>query len=136
MAKTTGVISGNRLLVFSADEVIACTTGATFNGTNEEIDTTCKDNDGASTSTPGAQTWSIDVTGNAKYDAAYGLEELQQLFINKNTVTVRFGTENADDSYLEGQAYVSSLSIDAPLNAPATWSITFSPRGPIRLFNS
>lgn len=136
MAKTTGVVSGNRILVFSEDEVIACSTGATFNGTNEEIETSCKDNDGAITSTPGAQNWSIDVTGNAKYDAAYGLEELQIIWINKTTVTVRFGTENTDDSYLEGEAYISSFSIDAPLNATATWSVTFSPRGPIRLFNS
>lgn len=136
MAKTTGTVSGNRVLVFSDDEVIGCTTGATFNGNNEEIETTCKDDDGAVTYTPGAQSWSIDVSGNDKRDAAYGLEQLKLAFIQKSTLTVRFGTENPDDSYLEGQAYISSFSMEAPLNATATWSVTFSPRGPIRLFNS
>jgi len=136
MAVTSDVISGNRVLVFADDEVIACTTGATLTITNAEVETTCKDNDGAVTRTPGNQDWNIQVTGNSKFDAAYGIRELNAIAKNKSTVTVRYGTENADDPYWEGDAFISSYSMDAPLNAPSTWSITFSPKSPILLFNT
>jgi predicted secreted protein len=136
MAVTTDVISGNRVLVFANDEAIACTTGATLSITNAEIETTCKDDDGAVTRTPGNQDWNIQVSGNSKFDAAFGIRDLNPIAKNKSTVTVRFGTENADDPYWEGDAFISSYSFDAPLNAASTWSITFSPRSPILLFNT
>ena len=70
MAITTGVLNGNRVLVFSDNEAIACSTGATLNLTNEQVETTCKDNDGAKTYTAGAQDWSIDCQVNSKLDAS------------------------------------------------------------------
>lgn len=136
MAVTTDVISGNRVLVFADGEVIACTTGATLTITNAEIETTCKDNDGAVTRTPGNQDWNVQVTGNSKFDAAYGIKDLNVFAKNKGTLMIRFGTENEDDPYWEGNAFISSYSMDAPLNAPSTWSITFSPRTAIYLYNS
>lgn len=136
MAVTTDTISGTRVLVFGEDEVIACSTGATLTITNAEIETTCKDNDGAVTRTPGNQDWTIQVTGNTKYDAAYGIRELAVHAKNKTTLTVRYGTENVDDPYWEGEAFISSFSEDAPVGAAATWSITFSPRGPIYRYNT
>lgn len=136
MAVTQDVLSGNRVLVFANDEVIACTTGATLTITNAEIETTCKDNDGAVTRTPGAQDWNIQVQGNSKLNAAYGIKDLNPYAKNKATLEVRFGTENEDDPYWVGDAFISSYTNDAPQNAPATWSITFSPRSPILLFNT
>lgn len=136
MAKTTGVIGGNMVLVYVGGTAIGCTTGATFNGTNEQIETTCKDNDGAKTYTDGSQDWSIEVQGNTKFDATYGFDELVTAWKSKTEVTVKFGTDNVDDPYLEGAAFISAFSWEGPLNAPSTWSITFSPKGPIYLFNS
>lgn len=137
MAVTPGTLSGTAVLVYIDGVAIGCTTGGTFTGTNAEVETTCKDDDGAITFTPGAQSWTIQVDGNVKLDAPVGLPRLAEAWKSKETVTVRMATANTvDDPYLEGEAYISNFSWTNPNNAPSTYSITFSPRGPITLFNS
>lgn len=112
-------------------ENIACTTGATFNGTTESIIVTCKDNNGAVQRLAGSRDWNISVSGNAKYDASFGLIDLQAAWIAGSEVDVTFGTGETGDPYLTGPAQITSFSIDGPLNAPATWSVTFEARGAI-----
>ena len=136
MAVTADVIIGNQVLIYVDGEAIACTTGASFNGTNNQIETTCKDYDGAVTYAPGSTDWSISINANSKFDAATGLKEMAALFITKTTVTARMATGNTDDPYVEGEAFVSAWTWDNPVNAPSTWTATLSPRGPIRLFNT
>lgn len=137
MAVTAGTISGNGVLVYVDGVAIGCTTGGTFTGTTNQVETTCKDDDGAVTYTPGSQDWNIQVDGNTKLDAPLGLPRLAEAWKSKETVTVRMATSNTvDDPYLEGEAYISSFTWTNPVNAPSTYSITFSPRGPIYLFNS
>lgn len=136
MAVTEGVISGNKVLIYMDDVAIGCTTGATFSGTNNQTETTCKDNDGAVTFVPGSQDWSIQVNGNAKYDAPVGLQALLAAWKAKSTLTVRMGSENVDDPYVEGEAFISQFDWDGQVNETSTYSATFSPKGPIYLFNT
>ena len=136
MAVTADVITGNQVLLYVDGDAIACTTGASFNGTNNQIETTCKDNDGAVTYAPGSTDWSISINANSKFDVAVGLKELAALFITKGTVTARMATGNTDDPYVEEDAFVSAFTWDNPVNATSTWTATLSPRGPIRLFNT
>jgi hypothetical protein len=137
MALTAGTISGNGVLVYVDDEAIGCTTGGTLTITNNQVETTCKDNDGAVTYAPGSQDWNIQVDGNTKLDAPVGLQRLAELAMTKETVTVRMATSNtADDPYFEGEAFISSFTWTNPVNAVSTYSVTFSPRGPIYLFNT
>lgn len=136
MAVTVGVIGGNIVGIYRGNTLIGCSTGATFSGTNAEIETSCKDNDGAVTYTPGAQGWSMSINGNAKVDNVEGMADILQLWKTKGTSTFKFGTSNADDPYVEGLGYISAFTWEGPLNAPATWSATISPRGPIYLFNT
>jgi predicted secreted protein len=137
MAVTPGTISGNGVLVYVDGVAIGCTTGGTLTGTNNQIETTCKDNDGAVTYAAGSQDWNIQVDGNTKLDAPVGLPALAELWKNKETVTVRMATSNTvDDPYFEGEAFISSFTWTNPVNAPSTYSVTFSPRGELYLFNS
>lgn len=137
MAVTAGTMSGNGVLVYLEGTAIGCTTGGTLTITNNQIETTCKDDDGAVTYSPGSQDWNIQVDGNTKLDAPVGLQALAELAMSKDTVTVRMATSNVvDDPYFEGEAFVSSFNWTNPVNAPSTYSVTFSPRGPISLFNS
>jgi predicted secreted protein len=137
MAVTAGTISGNGVLVYLEGTAIGCTTGGTLTITNNQIETTCKDNDGAITYAAGSQDWNIQVDGNTKLDAPVGLQALAELAMSKETVTVRMATSNtSDDPYFEGDAFVSSFSWTNPVNAPSTYSVTFTPRGPLSLFNS
>lgn len=137
MAVTPGTISGNGVLVYLDGVAIGCTTGGTLTLTNNQIETTCKDNDGAVTYAAGSQDWNIQVDGNTKLDAPVGLPALATLAKSKETVTVRMATANTvDDPYFEGEAFVSSFTWTNPVNAPSTYSVTFSPRGELYLFNS
>ena len=43
MAKTTGKISGNIRMLYMDNVLVGCTTANGFSGTNEQIETTCKD---------------------------------------------------------------------------------------------
>ena len=137
MAVTAGTISGNGVLVYLDGVAIGCTTGGTLTLTNNQIETTCKDDDGAVTYAPGSQDWNIQIAGNTKLDAPVGLQAIAELAMSKATVTVRMATGNiVDDPYFEGEAFISEFSWDNQVNAASTYSATFSPRGPLSLYNS
>jgi predicted secreted protein len=135
MAVTPGIINGNKVLVYIDGVAIGCTTGGTLTITNEQIETTCKDNDGAKTYLAGSQDWNIQVSGNTKFDAPVGLNALGEAAKTAATVTVRMATGNADDPYYEGDAFISSFTWDNATNAVSTYSATFSPRSAIAMFN-
>lgn len=136
MAVSPGVILGTVMLQSIDGNTILCSTSATLTITNEEIETTCKDNGGAYTSVPGQQKWTIQIQGNIVYDNATGVRDLQELAANGATAAVVFGTDNSDDPAWTGDAFVSSLVLTGGQNSPGTWDVTFSPRGPIALSNT
>ena len=75
MAVTAGTMSGNGVLVYLEGTAIGCTTGGTLTITNNQIETTCKDDDGAVTYSPGSQDWNIQVDGNTKPETYHLLYE-------------------------------------------------------------
>lgn len=136
MAVSTGVILGTVMLQSIDGNTILCSTSATLTITNEEIETTCKDNNGAYTSVPGQQKWTVQIQGNIVYDNATGVRDLQELAASKGTTEVIFGTTNVDDPAWTGDGFVSSLTLTGGQNSPGTWDVTISPRGPILLSNT
>ncbi len=137
MAKTTGKISGNIILVSREGEQVSCSTGATFSGTRERIETTCKDEDGAKTYTPGSLDGTIEVQGITKFDTATNLSAISEAFMGGTEETWQFGgLDNTDDPYFEFEGFISDFSVEGPLNNPSTWSFTVVPTGQIRLFNT
>lgn len=136
MAVSTDVILGTAFLQSIDGDTILCSTTSSLNITNAEIETTCKNNNGAYTAKPGQQKWQIQISGNVVFDNAYGLKDLNPLIKNGTTFTVLFGTENSDDPAWQGDGFISNFDQQADMNNPATWSITISPRGPIYLLNT
>lgn len=137
MAVSPGPILGTLMLVSIDGETILCSTSCTLTITNEEIETTCKDDGGAYTSVPGQQKWTMQVQGNIVYDNATGVRQLQELAMSKGTTQAIWGAiDNADNPYFSGDAFISSLTENGGQNAAATWDVTLSPRGPLHLFNT
>ena len=137
MAKTTGKISGNLIMVSADGDQLSCSTNATFNASRERIETTCKDNDGAKTYEPGSMDGTIEVQGIAKYDTATNLTLVQEAFFAGTEQEWQFGSlDNTDDPYYQFQGFISDFSVEGPLNSPSTWSFTVVPTGPIYLFNT
>lgn len=127
---TTGKVSGNALLIYMEGVAIACTTEASFSITNEQIEVTCKDNDGAKTYTLGGQDWNFTVGGIWAFDNS-AIEDLTDAALAKTPVIVRFGTASEGDFYLQGEAVITSLTGTAPLNNVATFQATFTSNGPL-----
>jgi len=127
---TTGKVSGNLFLVYMDGTAIACSTEASVNITNEQIEVTCKDNDGAKTYILGGQDATFTVGGIFQFDNN-GADQLTDAVIDQTTVTVRFGTDVIGDFFLEMDAIITSMEITAPLNNVTTYSATFTAAGPL-----
>ncbi|HYF69086.1 MAG TPA: phage tail tube protein [Ohtaekwangia sp.] len=127
---TTGKVSGNLMLIYKDGVAIACTTDASFTLNNEQLEVTCKDNDGARQYILGGQDWNFTVGGIFQFDNV-GIDDLTDMAIDKETATIRFGTDVVGDFFLEGDAIISTINITSPLNAPVTYTATLQGTGPI-----
>lgn len=127
---TAGKISGNLMLIYVDGVAIACTTDAGFTLTNDQIEVTCKDLDGAKQYTLGAQDWEFSVGGIFQFDNN-GIGDLLDLAIEQTGFVVRFGTEVVGDFYLQGDCIITQIAITSPLNAPVTYTATLKGTGEI-----
>jgi hypothetical protein len=120
-------VKGNSLLVYVNDVAIGCLNNNEFSSQNEEIDATCKDNDGARNVLPGGNTASISFDGTFDTDSTYGFEQLLAVHKNKTSVAVRMGVAGSGGLYVQAaSAYLTQLSWSGPLNAATVFSGSFS----------
>lgn len=123
-------IKGNALLVYVDDVAIGCLTNNEFSSTNEEIDATCKDNDGAYDSLSGGNTAQITFDGVYDTDATYGFEEIVTAHLAKTEIAVRMSVTGGGGLYIQAaRAVISTLTWTGPLNAPVTYNGTINIRG-------
>lgn len=125
-----GKVKGNSLLVYKDDVAIGCTTECEFSSTNEEIDATCKDNDGAYDSLSGGNTSQITFSGLYDTDAAVGLSEVLTAHKDKTEIAVRMGISGSGGLYIQAaRAVINQLTINGPLNGVMTYNGTINIRG-------
>lgn len=136
MAKTTGKIRGTAILVSAAGETIACSTNATLTITNERLETTCKDDNGAKTYEPGSQDWSLELEGITKFDTVSNFSTMAELAMTQEQVVWTMTSGNVDDPVFTGTGFVGDFTYNAPLNEPSTWSASIAPTGPLSLTNT
>lgn len=105
---------------------IAGQRGGTFNRERETIDASSKDNYGWADNEYGMASWSIEGDGVlVESDEAY--LALEAAFHDRTDLLVRFQTA-AGNKY-EGSAIVTNLSIEAPHDDLATYSLTLEGKG-------
>jgi hypothetical protein len=137
MAKTTGKISGNIILVSKGGTTVGCTTDASLQLTRERIETTCKDDGGVRTYVKGSLESTINATVITKFDTASNLTLLMTAVMEGDPETIQYGgLDNADDPYVEFEGFISDLTWTGPMNAPSNIQFTISPSGPPSLFNT
>src|SRR5690348_10862265 len=111
MAKTTGKISGNLILISIGGTTVTCSTNASFNGTTERIETSCKDDDGAKTYEPGSQDGTFQCQGITKFDTASNFTLIFAAWKNKTKATFKMGgLANADDPYVQFQGFITNVT--------------------------
>jgi len=133
---TAGILDGGYVVVSQAANVLDCLTDASFEGSADQIETTCKNTTGAKSFRAGSTSWSVTATGNHSEAAAAntGYWDLMTLWKNRTEVTVRIGSEQSGDKYVEGTAYISSISLNAGnTGTNTTYSVTFQGVGDVTI---
>lgn len=137
MAKTTGKINGTAIGISADGVTITCSTNATLTITNASRETTCKDDDGAVTNEPAAQSWAMTLDGLTKYDTASNYSAVAAYAKTQEIVTWVFKSfNNADDPTWSGEGFIGSFTQNAQMAETSNWSIEVTPTGPISLTNT
>lgn len=138
MAKTTGKISGNIRMLYMDDVLVGCTTANGMTGSNEQIETTCKDgtNPPPRTYESGVQEASLTADMIVRFDDANQYSKVAAAWVAATEHTWKLATPNADDPYWQVDGKISQFNETGNLNSPLTVSITISPTGKMYLFNT
>lgn len=129
MAVTAGPMPGTNLLLYCAGTALAYSTSHTLNCNLATIDVTSKDSAGWTDILPGLRDWSIDVEGMVALDSTTNAEYLYTLYSGRTKVMLKFSSNNSADDYWHGYAYITSLSISAPMEDKTTFSASFAGDG-------
>ena len=123
---TTGPFNGTNLLLYCAGTALAYSTSCTLNASIATIDVTSKDSSGVKDILPGTSEWSVDADGIVALDSSTNAEYLDGLRSGKTCVMLKFSTNTSGDGYWHGYAYLTSLSISAPMEDKVTFSASFA----------
>lgn len=133
---TAGVINGTMFAVYAAGTRVAYATSASISMNHNLRDTSTKDSAGWREQMEGQRDWEVSVEGMLIFTDAGGaiagltMDELYSTYIATRTVfTIMFSTEVTGDLRWTGQAWMTSLSADAPNEDSSTWSASFSGTG-------
>jgi len=119
---TTGDHLGNLELVYIDDVAIGCTTQMSFSNSSEQIDATCKDNDGARQSLPGQKNSSLSISGNQVFNNTISNDDLWALWNDRTEFTCTRSTGVVGDYEYVGIAYIESIEMVDNVNEVASFS--------------
>lgn len=107
---------------------IAFSTSASASFSTDLRDTTTKDSAGWSESEKGLKSFEISTDALWNINSDVTLQELFDDLKNRTEITLRFKqrTTGGSDKFYQGQAYVSSLSVDAGVEDNVTYSASFT----------
>lgn len=119
-------VNGNDVGIYVEGSLIGCLTNATFTSSNQEIDVTSKDDDGARSVLPGGQTGEITFEGFFDPAATYQFQDLVGVHSNRTRVWVKMTYDGTDSLTITAYAYLNQIEWTGPLNAGSTFSGTFT----------
>jgi|SRR6478609_2177661 len=121
------VVNGNNVGLYVENQLIGCLTTNSFNSQNDEIDVTCKDDNGARKVLAGGNQSSFPFAGLFNPASTYGFQDLIVIHKNKTRVWVKMLVD--DELAITCFAYLNTLAWEGPLNAGSTFSGTFTVDG-------
>lgn len=130
---TTGPFNGTNLLLYAAGTAIAYSKSCSLTANVATIDCTSKTSAGVTDILPGLSDWSVDCEGVVCLDQTTNAEYLDGLRSGKTRVMLKFSTNTSGDGYWHGYAYLTSISISAPMEDVVTFSASFAGDGALTL---
>jgi len=123
-----GLVNGTNLVLYVLDGVTNKAFGHsrsfTLNVEASPIDATSRDSAGWSEFIMGARSFTLDFEGLINYDDDIDPAYLQTAMENKTKLFVKFTDNLAGTLIYNGYVYVSSLTMDAPMEDITTYSGT------------
>ena len=113
----------------AGQEPIAYSTSASISFSADLRDVTTKDSLGWSQSLGGLKSFELSTDALVDFDADLDFQEFWNDYKDLTEVTVRFAeraTGGSSERYWQGNAYVTSLSLDAGVEENATYSVSFT----------
>ena len=112
----------------AGQEPIAHSTSASISFSADLRDTTTKDSDGWQTNLTGLKSFELSTDALVDLNADLDFQEFWNDYKDLTEVTVRFAERatGSGDRYWQGNAYVTSLSMDAGVEENATYSVSFT----------
>ena len=95
-------------------------------------DTTTKSSAGWSEKLEAVRSWSVEAEGLQDFTAGSTTTEFDELWGELDTrsvVKIKFKTATSGDYYYSGDAYITSLSMDAPMEDNVTYSVSLEGTG-------
>jgi predicted secreted protein len=121
------VLNGNDVLIYIGENAIGCLTNATFSSTRDEVEVTCKDNDGARQVIGGSLSATITFEGFYNPASSYTVDDLLALHQANTEINWHFGDN--ENLTLHGLGTITQLEYSAPVNAGTTFSGTIAVTG-------
>lgn len=112
----------------NAYEPIAFSTSASISFTRDLRDITTKDSDAWTEQAPGMKSFEMSTDALQDYTSDLNFQQFIDDLGTGNNITLRFKqrTTGGSDYYYEGDAIVSSLSVEAGVEDNLTYSVTFT----------
>lgn len=121
--------NGTKILVSVGGTAIAAATSHSLSLSSDMADITSKDSLGWKEILPTLKSWSIDEDALLAYDATVGYVQLFGALKDRTKVTLVFTNDTVGDQAFTGEAYITSLDTDGPMEDAATFSCSFEGTG-------
>lgn len=134
MAKTSTVLNGTDLGVYtgSSPTIIGAATSCQITQNRDMRDTSNKDSSGWKKVLPGQKSWTVSTDGLYIPGGTNNYYTLYTAWAAGTALTLTWkSSSNASDYSFSGVAYITSISLNGPLEGNATYSVTFQGDGAI-----
>lgn len=128
------VINGNYMLLVLDGNTLGCTKSVTLNVNADISDASCKSSNGWAYGIIGQTSWDVSFDGLFDPDGTTNFTTLLDEMIEKDSTLIAEIAEvdgTGGGVVWRGNILVSSMSLTADMNTPATYSGTFTGNGPI-----
>ena len=132
---TNVIFNGTSLVLKRGGTIIGASTSCTVNYTLDNFETTNKDSAHSKSYLPAATGWTMDCEAFYTTDEDPAPDDFMTDVQNRTQLTVEFNEAAATsgDYKYSGEAYLTSVSLNAPNEDAATYSLSFQGTGALTI---
>ena len=128
---TTGKVPGNAVGLYVDGSKIALSTDLSFTGNTNLIDETNADSAGWEENSPGSKAAEFSISGFVAYDANYGYEDIEDLWLAGTQVELKWTTEESGDKRKVCSANIQSVGNSRSHHDKLVFDASFKSTGPV-----